>query len=242
MALIRGNELTSEQSESLWLVKPFFPREGIVLLYGKKGVGKSPLTWALAEAVATGTPWLGDKPTTTGEVLYLELDTPRMVVEPRIRQAITSSQVAIFFPETPISDPAGWKVMVDQTKHVKPVLVVVNTLRKSHSSTDIESSIPSRLYAKFQTTWPRTCLAFVHHEKKTPTNPDHGAEEGEEFSGSLAWANDAQVVMRLGRPLGRPIQDAPTLMLSMSGNQLAGCSRPRRFSLIDGWQLSGLKF
>src|SRR5712691_4178499 len=138
MALIRSNELTSEQSESLWLVKPFFPREGIVLLYGKKGVGKSPLTWALAESVATGIPWLGVKPSVMGEVLYLELDTPRRVVEPRMSQAMTSRKVAIFFPETPIADPAGWKVMRDQTQNVDPVLVVVNTLRKSHSSTDIE--------------------------------------------------------------------------------------------------------
>src|SRR5712692_5192872 len=98
MALIRGNELTSESPESAWLVRPFFPREGIVLLYGKKGAGKSPLTWALAESVATGQPWLGFPVETTGPVLYIEADTPRPSIEARMSQAIHCPEVYIYFP------------------------------------------------------------------------------------------------------------------------------------------------
>jgi len=233
--LYSGDEFPSASADSpLWLIKPYFPREGIVLLYGKKGVGKSPLTWLLAESVATGTPWLGYAVQDPGQVLYLEVDTPSIVAIPRMRQVITSHDVKVYFPPGSVADEAGWRRLQTETKHLNPKLVVVNTLRKVHAAKDTDSDIPSRVYTRFRIQWPHALSVFVHHEKKTPANPEHEFSRGEEFSGSLAWANDAQVVLRLWRYGGRPAKAGQETILGMSGNQLAPLAEPVRFLLING--------
>src|SRR5687767_8435739 len=35
-----------------WLIEPFLPKGGTVLLHGPKSTGKSPLTWAIATSVS----------------------------------------------------------------------------------------------------------------------------------------------------------------------------------------------
>ena len=234
--LYRADQLPDTPPGGGWLIKPFIPVEGIVLLYGKKGVGKSPLTWALAHAVATGTPWLGYPAQDKGIVLYIEVDTPVPVVSPRMKPVMGQDlDIHIYFPPGSIADHDGWKRLQAETKECTPKLVIVNTLRKVHVGDDTKSTIPSLVYSRFRFQWPHACIVFVHHEKKTPSNPEHGFSSGEEFSGSLAWANDAQVVLRLWRHRGRPNEkEGRETILSMTGNQLAPLEEPIRFYLKGG--------
>lgn len=234
--LIRAPELATQSATTPWIIEPYFPREGIVLLYGKKGVGKSPLTWALAEACATGSEWLVPHLPVkeVGPVLYIEADTPRLVVSQRMGQVLSSPDVHIYFPPGSIADADGWRRLQHETEAVTPSLVIINTLRKVHAQKDTDSNIPNLVYTRFRTQWPHACLVFVHHEKKTPANPDHEFTEGEEFSGSLAWANDAQVVLRLQRRVGHPKSTGYECLLKMEGNQLAPKSAPLQLFLSDG--------
>ena len=235
LVIILASDLPASTPDAPWLLKPYFPREGIVLLYGKKGVGKSPLTWALAESYATGAPWLGMAPQNLGTTLYIEADTPRLVVSPRMREVMKSPNIAICFPDGSLAVEQGWKRLQAETAGLAPGLVVINTLRKVHLGDDKTSQTPTMVYTRFKHQWPRACLVFVHHEKKTPSNPDHELGSGEEFSGSLAWANDAQVVLRLWCHAGARVgvQGRETI-LTMTGNQAAPTAPPLRYFLVNG--------
>ena len=54
-----------------WLVDRFAQRSTIVMVAGPPGIGKSFLTADLALSVATGQPFLGERPTRQGRVLYI---------------------------------------------------------------------------------------------------------------------------------------------------------------------------
>ena len=221
-----------------WLIEPYLPREGVVLLYGKKGTGKSPLTWAMAQAVATG---VSDIFTvrSLGKVLYIEVDSPFPTVQLRAPKAVTSERVCFYFPEDPlICLEQGMRRLAGAEWGFTPVLVIFNTLRKIHPWDDKVSETPSRVYGAMRGIWPHACLLFVHHEKKDPT--DHYYTLGEEYSGSLAWHNDSQVAMRLSVPSGRPFRDrGQALVLSNTGNQLGAKAPPLKLILgPDGAGLS----
>jgi len=58
------------QPEPTWLVNTVLPSNGLAMLYGPPGAGKTFLALDLALAVASRQPWLGHE-TTSGDVLYV---------------------------------------------------------------------------------------------------------------------------------------------------------------------------
>lgn len=189
-----------------FLLDPYIPKEGIVFLWGKTSIGKSPLAWHLASAVGSGTSFFG-LPTKESRVYFLELDTPELSVAGRIQKMPPARNVWFdFLP--PLSIPyvspeeAGHFLWVQ--KEIRPDLVVVNTLRKSHDMDDKDSRTPKLVYSFFQKTFPDAAFLFVHHERKTPQDPRFTSQEREGFSGANAWLNDAQVGLHLERYDGLP--------------------------------------
>ena len=222
----------------VWLLEPYLPREGIVFLYGKKGVGKSPLTWAMSQAVATGASDGIFTVKSTGQVLYVEVDSPLPAVKLRAPRVLSSPNAWFCFPRDPlICLPRGSAEIQRECQGLKPALVVFNTLRKIHPWDDKVSETPSKVYGAMRAIWPEACLLFVHHEKKDPTERYYSP--GEEYSGSLAWHNDAQVALRLAVPRGRPFKDEGSagtpFTLFNTGNQLGAKASPMRLVLApDG--------
>ena len=217
-----------------WVLEPYLPAEGIVLLYGKKGVGKSPITWSLTQSVASGEPWFGFAVQRPGAVLYVEVDTPPAGVRIRAPYIVTAPNAYLYAPTNPLVCQTP---LEREARAIEPVLVILNTLRKIHPWDDKVSETPQRVYGVLRQLWPSACLLCVHHEKKDPT--DHPYAEGEEYSGSLAWHNDAQVALRLSIPRGHPLRDGQALELGMTGNQMAAKAEPLRLILgQDGYTLT----
>lgn len=181
-----------------FLVDPYVPAGGIIFLYGKTSIGKSPLTWELARCVAGGVPFLGC-PTRMGTVLYLEVDTPAPLVRERLKVAPTPPGWIMAFAR-PFNILAPYDATVMALKavahDVRPNLVIVNTLRKAHWADDRESHIPGRIYGAFQSLFPGAAVWFNHHDKKSG-NPAEQGDPDEAFSGSQAWLNDATVGLHL---------------------------------------------
>lgn len=243
--LIPGDELANHViADSPWLLKPYLPREGIVFLYGKKGVGKSPLTWTLARSIATGEPFFGCQPQGKGRVLYIEVDSPLSLVAGRFEgKTPLPPEVCFYFPSNPVIISKDGRRQLGQDlreylKGQKPELVIINTLRKIHVLKDTESATVSFVYSQLRTLFPGSCLLIVHHEKKTPANPEHSFEKGEEFSGSLAWHNDANVCLNLRRAAGLHAKEGMNLSLEMTGNQLGAHADDLLLNLApDGFTL-----
>lgn len=198
--LVSWEELVKKEFDTpVWLVEPYIAAGGITFLYGETSIGKSPLGWNLAAAVGRGDNFCG-LPASKGRVLYLELDTPQRLIHKRLTSLKPVKDVDFLFLP-PLSVPTTAAVdqqLLDEAAQREYDLVVVNTLRKAHSLNDKEAQTVQEVYSYFQHQFPGAALLFVHHTKKTQidANGNHTRSK-ENFSGAMAWLNDAQIGLSL---------------------------------------------
>lgn len=172
---------------------------GTILLWGKTSIGKSPLTWEMASAIGRGTHFFG-LPAREGRVLYVEVDTPEMLVAARLRSLVPAPGVWWEFMEPlsiPHVSPEQEAILRAAKEESQPDVVFVNTLRKVHDLDDKDSRAPKLVYAWFRHLFPTSALVFVHHMRKTNQDPKAIVVETEGFSGANNWLNDAQTGLHL---------------------------------------------
>jgi hypothetical protein len=194
------DEISSlEITEPDFFIDPFIVREGITFLWGKWGLGKSPLTWWMAHAVGTGGHFFG-LPARQGRVLYIDVDSPETVALTRLKGIPAAPNVSFLlrkpfiFPGMPREQD---QELAELNRTCKPDVVFFNTLRKCHDMDDKDSRAPKMVYTYFQMAFPQAALVFVHHDKKDNPDPKAKPTLSETFSGSQAWINDAQVGLKL---------------------------------------------
>jgi hypothetical protein len=232
--LLSWDELhTKTYPKPSFLLDPFVTRGGITLLWGATSTGKSPTTWEMAAAIASGKSFFG-LPTQKARVLYLEVDTPEQVVQERIKARQPSSNVWWLFSQPlsiPYASPEQIELLVEASEAANPEVVFINTLRKVHDLDDKESKAPKLVYSFFQKYFPTSALVFVHHTRKAPTDPRAIAQDKESFSGSNHWLDDAQVGLHLEK------YDAPggdhNLRLYHRKSQVSALLKPIPLSLGD---------
>lgn len=229
-----------------FLIDPYIPRESIVFMFGDTSIGKSPFTWHMAKSVGDGIHFFG-LPVTHGRVLYIEVDTPEVVVQPRIKKIPAARDVTFFIYHgnlnIPNMDGQLYEQLVALEAEIKPDLVFVNTLVKAHDLDDKEPKTPSKVYGYFQALFPRAALVFVHHVRKSPVQPGGHEVARESFSGSKHWLDDAQVGLFLQpyRARGEGVQ--PNLRLYHVKSQASQRYKPLPLLLgDDGSSLSSPLF
>ena len=164
-------------------------------------VHNSPLTWKIAQCVSDGEDFFGLPVATTGPVLYIEVDTPERQVKPRLRLLkpyATQLWMANGYPRLNLMTNSSPEVieLVRAYHDIKPVLVIVNTLRKVHDFDQNTAETPNLVYSNLLQRFPSSALMVVHHDKKSPQQDGMG-DPDESFAGSQAWANDATVALHL---------------------------------------------
>jgi hypothetical protein len=240
--LLTWDELHSKHyPKPSFLLDPFIVRGGVTLLWGATSTGKSPTTWEMAHAIATGKSFFG-LPTQEARVLYIELDTPEQVVQERIRSRPPTKNVWWLF-SNPLSIPFAsneqTELLEESRLAAQPEVVFINTLRKVHDLDDKESKAPKLVYSFFQKYFPGAALVFVHHTRKASTDPKALSQDKESFSGSNHWLDDAQVGVHL-----EPFDGADhNLRLWHRKSQVSALLRPLPLALgKDGSTLSSPLF
>lgn len=233
MTPIPWSELVAQPLGAMpFLIDPYIPEGGSILLYGKTRVGKSPLTWEMARCIGNGTPFFGH-PVRQGRVVLLEFDTPRRLVQPRVESLEVPQNVWWEFVgpcHLPTSLPV--QMVLRQVQHeVTPDFVIVNTLRKIHQGDEKDGSLPSRIYGIFRAIFPQAATLFVHHDKKSSGDPEDASDPDEAFSGHQAWLNDCQTGLHLMRSGGR---DTGLLKLVHTKSQVSAEALPLRLQLDKG--------
>jgi len=213
-----------EIPDSLFYLDKLIPQEGIVMLHGKYGSYKTPITAHIAKAVATGSP-LWDLKTTAARVLYIEGDTPRNIIMPRLQAmdvAVPNLDFAFVYPgidvvnpHTPAWNHALLEKLATQHKQWPYGLIVVDSLRTSHQLADKDSESPPKVYGALARLFPAATFVLVHHDRKTrpPEKYARDIEEqlqDESFSGSQAWMNHATTGIHV-RKHGRANKEWVTL-------------------------------
>jgi len=133
------------QPVDTWLWDGIVPAGGAALLFAKQKIGKSFLALSLAEAVADPEveQFMGQKVGVHGNVLYIQLDTPRgLWVKNYIKNVHSGrSRENIYIVDREMDDiPMPFDIrtrgcqnwLQEQVDMVKPVLTIADTFRRMH--------------------------------------------------------------------------------------------------------------
>jgi hypothetical protein len=111
-----------------WLIEGILPRQAIIVEYGKRGLGKSHVTYHAAKHVAEGEDWLGLK-VKQCPVYYIDRENPP-VVRAHIKKICGGSCVRYWGLDSelgipPRLDSPQWEIY----KTLSPGLIIFDTLR-----------------------------------------------------------------------------------------------------------------
>jgi len=202
--------LLAHYEQEPMLIAPFMPVGGHCLLHGKRGLGKTQFAHTLAIDVALGLKFLGDYTTAQGTVAYVQADmTPQLQTE-RVKMldaALGLPRSLPFYYFTPegrldcvaaAQEGAEW---AQKLQDLNPSLVVVDTLRKSHSLDENHSDTPVEIYGAWRTICgPKPTILYIHHDRKD--NEWSAQNKDEAFRGTGAWIDEADLGMHLCKTRG----------------------------------------
>ena len=189
-----------------------------MLLYGDPKVGKSYAALQLAEAVANGDHWLGFR-TTQGRVAYIQLDTPRNVWQARIRELKASGALVTPFHMTDrekletwpfdILNPEHLLLLSSELKAISPALVIIDTLRESHSADENESTEMQEAVAALVAATQPAALCLISHARKPSQDQDFSLMGDNRGSSYVVGRMDAIVrfTPKTCRVSGRSIEE-----------------------------------
>jgi hypothetical protein len=194
--------LSTPDPPTLWLCDPYVARDSITFLHGKTSIGKSPLTWELARCISQGIPFLGWH-TNVARVLYVEADTPAILVKPRLR--LLPKPRGAWWIECiqdwglDLANPGqrgvvGLRGLYDACK---PELVIWNTLRSLTKADLSRGETVQAVYGLLRQCFPGSAHFIVHHNRKESTRPDTVDVPDEDHSGSSGWRDTAQIVLHM---------------------------------------------
>lgn len=185
-----------------------------MLLYGRFGSYKTPITLNMARALATGTELWGLKAEKVS-VLYLQCDMAKPAALQRIQKLGFSGSASDFvfaYPGFDIVNPNSspessllYSELQLAHRSRKYKAVFVDSLRTIHSLEDHASNSAVRVYTALDRLFPGAAQVIVHHDRKlipevaNLQGDDKEALGVESFAGSQAWGNHAAVGLKVVR-------------------------------------------
>jgi hypothetical protein len=162
-----------------YLLVPILPAQGLMMIHGPRGLGKTHLTVGIAVAVACGGTFLRWNATAPAGVLLVDGEMPAAALQERLARAIQASEADIQAPlriVTPdlnpdsampdLSTPDGQKAvdaLVGDAKLI--VLDNLSSLMRSGVENDAESWQPLQTWALRHRAQGRS-VVFIHHSGK----------------------------------------------------------------------------
>lgn len=169
------------------------------MLHGKRAVGKTAFALTLANDVLHGNTFLGIYPCLAGPVVYIQIDMPARLQQERMRKfnvehpafhiVTCDSNINVLAEARFASNP--W---IRYLQDVKPVLTIVDTLRKSHDMDENSSDTPVAILGAWRDVIGPDCtLLFLHHDRKSY----EGENMDEAARGSGAWLDEIDTAIHL---------------------------------------------
>ncbi len=182
---------------------------GVVhLLGGAEGIGKSYLVLQLAEAVASGKPFLGWRVPVPRKVLLLTQELPLNVTSNRLRSLTSNVPDGLYFDQLPglnVLTDSDQKVLEDRITQLEPQVVIIDTLARVHHGDENQASVAAQVIAVFEKLAVRheVAVMLVHHLRKPQEPKGKGSERWvrslADVRGSNVWIAHSQVVAVLSQ-------------------------------------------
>jgi len=163
-----------------WLAKDLLPVGMMGAITGESNSYKSFLTLALAQSVATGTPFLGHFAIEKqGKVLIIDEENNRRIIEKRFKDmGVEAHENIIFLSQCGIQ--------LDHTTHIErlkqlvdeinPVLIVLDSLVRFHSKDENSASeMRQVMKAIGSLVAEERSVVFIHHHKKEGFGKNSGS-------------------------------------------------------------------
>lgn len=199
-----------EFGEMQWYLENYIPEEGIVLLFGKYGVYKTPIVLNMAKAIALGHEELwGLTVKQASPLLFVSADTPPRIVHPRMKKldlAMCGSNLDIALNAYPGIDVVNLQAPTEEARKARDLatmhknrsykVVFIDSLRAVHHLDDKESGNARQVYGALASIFYGATVVVIHHARKeNAEDTESMADEG--FSGSQALMNHATVGIRV---------------------------------------------
>ena len=175
-----------------YLVAPIIPQGGTCILHGKPNVGKSQFILTLAHAINNGLPLFGRWPTRQGPVVVVQVDMTGQIQQSRVLRVVGQlalDQTYWLVEEdgsTPLIDickmPYTHPHVVEQIAEIDPLLIVWDTLRKTHMLSENASESAILVYNAARAVHRQATHMFVHHDRKEARDPEHSERSGHRLS------------------------------------------------------------
>ncbi len=160
------------------ILAPWLPPQGLAMVYAPRGVGKTFFALGVAYAVASAGEFLGWKAPQPQGVLFIDGEMPAAVLQERIANIVTSSDVEPSAPLqliTPDRQPIRMLDLTDiedqavLTRHLDNIALIIvdniSTLCRTGRENEAEDWLPVQQWALQQRASGRSVL-FVHHAGK----------------------------------------------------------------------------
>jgi RecA-family ATPase len=178
--------LASASKEQDFLIDRAVPAKAITMLVGQPGCKKSWLAYQMALSISRGDDWL-NRSVKKGSALLLNYDNPTSELGRRLLR-LGCGPADRINAHTAIDALEQLRFPTDQEKleaivdHLRPTLIVVDSLRQAHSANESDSQEMAAVMACFKRfTALGATVVVLHHTRKLPAN----AESAEDQMGAL---------------------------------------------------------
>ena len=153
-----------------WLAQDLLPTGMLGAITGESNCYKSFLTLDLAQAIATGTPFLGHFKVKQGKVLIVDEENNRRIIEKRFKDmGVEAHENIIFLSQTGVQldnkdHLMKLKKAVDK---INPVLVVLDSLVRFHHKDENSATEMGKVMESMRSlVTEERSVVFIHHHKK----------------------------------------------------------------------------
>jgi hypothetical protein len=207
LELYTGMEfMASELPKYPFYLYPLIPSSGIILFHGSPGVGKSTISWQLANCLERGDTFLG-MPTNKTRVLFVSLDMPKYGLHARWEKSKFKPYFDLAIAEDfDVTHPLFAQTKVfgllrDQVMTVGYGLVIIDSLAHVLNKSVNADEAPKQVYGTFKQWFPQSATMIIHHDRKKKTG-DNGMvidATDEDFLGSQQWKAQATSQIHIHR-------------------------------------------
>ena len=227
IALPLESWLKKGAAEQSWIIEDIIPKGGLINLFAPPKAGKSYLALDLALALAQGKKsWLTFDILEPGPVLYFQLDTPSMLWRERywdledagvdINSNGKMLEVDREMVEMPfdIMTPGSYDVIRNEVAVLKPVLVIIDTIREVHNEDEDKSGEMKQVVSTLQHACAPSAVMVISHTRKR--NSTSKNKSGSKETGAVDLPN----ITDQNRGSGYLAGKADTLMWLMDDGML----------------------
>ncbi len=213
MSFVNGpNYCALPRNTQKWLIEKLIPTAGSFIFSGKSKQGKSYCVLDMMEAVANPLrhSWNGFPILKHGPVMFLQIDTPRDEWGDRVETLAASGKdfSNVYFcdlqgiPQFPfdIIDPlrSNAKWLQQQVQLIKPLVVIIDTLRDAHSAQENDSTeMRNMLLELLGACQPAICGIIAHRKKESQFMANGGDDIMDNVRGSGAVVGKMDNIIEL---------------------------------------------